>query len=66
MMGVKRWVGKVYLISDRFLAYRLMQWISTRETAGKDLNLCIALPQDIASRSWENTAVKVSHAVLKQ
>ena len=66
-MEVKGWVGKVYLISDRFLKYRLMQWFSNRETAGKELKLCLALPQGIASRSWENTTVKVRviHAVLR-
>ena len=31
-----------------------MQWLSNKETAGKGLKLCIALPQGIASRSWEN------------
>ena len=50
-------------LSDRFLEYRLMRYFSNGETAGKELKLCIELR--IASRSWENVVVKVSHAVLK-
>ena len=52
-------------LSDRFLEYRLMWKFSNRETAGKELKLCIELPQGISSRSWENAVVKVSYAVLK-
>ena len=51
MMEVKGWAGKVYLISDRFLEYTLMQWFSDKETASKELKLCIAWPEGIASRS---------------
>ena len=52
-------------LSDRFFEYRLMRYFSNRETAGKEIKLCIEFQQGIASRSWENAVVKVSHAVLK-
>ena len=39
---------------------------SNGEATGKGSQSCIALPQYIASGSWENTAVKVSHAEVEQ